>query len=172
MASNLSNYYETLGISPQAEDIVIRAAYRALAQRYHPDKADEPKTQAALRMRAIQQAYQVLSNPASRAAYDAELASQDSESWMVSARSPHSIANIEAQAWEILLRLHPDLGSNLSRLETKQMHLAQTYRSLLLELISEKLVSQLVQSICEEIKDVSAQPSLNSIATSSRNQIQ
>ena len=48
------NLYEILGVSPQAEDIVIRAAYRALAQRYHPDKSDEPKEAAALRMRSIQ----------------------------------------------------------------------------------------------------------------------
>ena len=57
-----TNLYEVLGVSPQAEDIVIRAAYRALAQRYHPDKSDEPKETAALRMRSIQEAYQVLSD--------------------------------------------------------------------------------------------------------------
>ena len=73
---------------------------------------------------------------------------------------PHSIANLEANAWEILLRLHPELGSNLSKLETQQMHLAKTYRSLLLELISEKLVANLVQSIVQEIKDIQAEPCL------------
>ena len=30
-------HYETLGVSQDAEDIVIQAAYRALMRRYHPD---------------------------------------------------------------------------------------------------------------------------------------
>ena len=153
------NLYEILGVSPQAEDIVIRAAYRALAQRYHPDKSDAPKEAAALRMRSIQEAYQVLSDPVSRAAYDASLEA-NADGFHISSRAPHSIANLEANAWEILLRLHPELGSNLSKLETQQMHLAKTYRSLLLELISEKLVANLVQSIVQEIKDIQAEPCL------------
>ena len=154
------NLYEILGVSPQAEDIVIRAAYRALAQRYHPDKADEPKEAAALRMRSIQEAYQVLSDPVSRVAYDASLSNAQYEEVIFPLTQPHSIANLEANAWEILLRLHPELGSNLSKLETQQMHLAKTYRSLLLELISEKLVANLVQSIVQEIKDIQAEPCL------------
>ncbi|MGI9227665.1 MAG: DnaJ domain-containing protein [Gammaproteobacteria bacterium] len=32
------NHYSTLGVTQDAEDVVIKAAYRALAQRYHPDK--------------------------------------------------------------------------------------------------------------------------------------
>ena len=154
------NLYEILGVSPQAEDIVIRAAYRALAQRYHPDKADEPKEAAALRMRSIQEAYQVLSDLVSRVAYDASLSNAQYEEVIFPLTQPHSIANLEANAWEILLRLHPELGSNLSKLETQQMHLAKTYRSLLLELISEKLVANLVQSIVQEIKDIQAEPCL------------
>ena len=154
------NLCEILGVSPQAEDIVIRAAYRALAQRYHPDKADEPKEAAALRMRSIQEAYQVLSDSVSRVAYDASLSNAQYEEVIFPLTQPHSIANLEANAWEILLRLHPELGSNLSKLETQQMHLAKTYRSLLLELISEKLVANLVQSIVQEIKDIQAEPCL------------
>ena len=154
------NLYEILGVSPQAEDIVIRAAYRALAQRYHPDKSDEPKEAAALRMRSIQEAYQVLSDSVSRVAYDASLSNAQYEEVIFPLTQPHSIANLEANAWEILLRLHPELGSNLSKLETQQMHLAKTYRSLLLELISEKLVANLVQSIVQEIKDIQAEPCL------------
>ena len=154
------SYYEILGVSPLAEDIVIRAAYRALAQRYHPDKSDEPKEAAALRMRSIQEAYQVLSDSVSRVAYDASLSNAQYEEVIFPLTQPHSIANLEANAWEILLRLHPELGSNLSKLETQQMHLAKTYRSLLLELISEKLVANLVQSIVQEIKDIQAEPCL------------
>jgi len=157
-----SNHYEILGVSPSAEDIVIRAAYRALAQRYHPDKLSDATEIAASRMRAIQEAYDVLSDPVSRVAYDASLSSEDHSQYFPST-SPHSIANLEAQSWEILLRLHPELGSNLNRLESQQKHLAKTYRSLLLELISEKLVSRLVKSICQEMKDVAPEAQLSDL---------
>ena len=153
------NFYEILGVSPQAEDIVIRAAYRALAQRHHPDKCSDAKEAAAMRMRAIQEAYEVLSDPVRKVAYDASLCTQDDRPYFPST-GPHSIANLEAQSWEILLRLHPDLGTNLHKLEASQQHLAKTYRSLLLELISEKLVSRLVKSICQEMKDIGPEAQL------------
>jgi DnaJ-class molecular chaperone len=153
------SFYEILGVSPQAEDIVIRAAYRALAQRYHPDKSSDAKEAAAMRMRAIQEAYEVLADPVRRVAYDASLSAGDDQPYFPST-GPHSIANLEAQSWEILLRLHPDLGSNLNKLEATQQHLGKTYRSLLLELISEKLLSRLVQSICQEMKDIEPQAKL------------
>ena len=36
--NNQPNHYSILGVATNAEDVVIRAAYRALVQRYHPDK--------------------------------------------------------------------------------------------------------------------------------------
>jgi molecular chaperone DnaJ len=41
---NGRTFYQILGVQPDAEDVVIKAAYRALSQRYHPDKwAGDPK---------------------------------------------------------------------------------------------------------------------------------
>jgi curved DNA-binding protein CbpA len=62
------DHYATLGLSPTSEDVVIRAAYRALIRRYHPDR--NASTTAAARARAINAAYAVLSDPDSRAEYD------------------------------------------------------------------------------------------------------
>ena len=36
--NSTKDYFAVLGVLPTAEDIVIRAVYRALAQRYHPDR--------------------------------------------------------------------------------------------------------------------------------------
>ena len=41
------DYYAVLGVNPGAEDIVIRAAYKALAQRYHPDRFSGPEGRSA-----------------------------------------------------------------------------------------------------------------------------
>ncbi len=66
-----TDYYAVLGVAPAAEDIVIRAAYRAMAQRYHPDKRQGAAGEVSLRMQAINAAYAVLGEPKARARYDA-----------------------------------------------------------------------------------------------------
>ena len=64
------DYYAVLGVNPGAEDIVIRAAYKALAQRYHPDRFQGPKDEAHRRMSELTQAYEVLADPIRRPKYD------------------------------------------------------------------------------------------------------
>ena len=54
----LKDYYKVLGILPSAAEALIRAAYRALSQIYHPDKNQSPD--AERRMREINEAYSVL----------------------------------------------------------------------------------------------------------------
>lgn len=66
------DYYAILGVLPSVEDFVIRAAYRALAQRYHPDKLPDCRAAAEARMREINEAYAVLSDERLRAQYDAQ----------------------------------------------------------------------------------------------------
>ncbi len=61
--------YETLEVSPQASPLVIRAAYRCLAQHHHPDKhlnSDDAGQCLAL----INVAYSVLADPVKRRGYD------------------------------------------------------------------------------------------------------
>lgn len=70
------NYYELLEVSPHASKEVLRAAYKSLMQRHHPDKhqADSDHSSAMARRAAlIVQAYGVLSDADQRAAYDAQL---------------------------------------------------------------------------------------------------
>lgn len=60
--------YKVLQVDPEAEDEVIRAAYRRLARKYHPDLASGPE--ASLRMAAINAAWNLIGTPAARAAYE------------------------------------------------------------------------------------------------------
>ena len=64
--SGMNDPYEVLQVHRRAESEVIRAAYRALARKYHPDFGGEPG-----RMIAITEAWAVLGNTERRAAYDA-----------------------------------------------------------------------------------------------------
>lgn len=67
LVSNV-DHYATLNVLPSSDDVVIRAAYRALMLKYHPDMNSSPAAtaQAAL----INEAFHILSEPARRAAYD------------------------------------------------------------------------------------------------------
>ena len=66
----MKDYYRILGVLDDAEDIIIKAAYRALAQRYHPDKWSGNQAQATKRMAEINEAYSVLSNAVEKKKYD------------------------------------------------------------------------------------------------------
>jgi curved DNA-binding protein CbpA len=60
--------YKVLQVDSEAEDEVIQAAYRRLARKYHPDLAVD--AEAAARMSAINAAWELIGEPAARAAYD------------------------------------------------------------------------------------------------------
>ena len=63
------DYYEVLGVDKSADDATIKAAYRKLAKKNHPDVTPGEKD-AEERFKEINEAYQVLSNPQKRAEYD------------------------------------------------------------------------------------------------------
>ena len=61
--------YDVLGVRPDASDRDITRAYRRLARAWHPD-ARPAGAGAAGRFQAVSDAYELLSDPAQRAAYD------------------------------------------------------------------------------------------------------
>lgn len=61
--------YETLGLKKSATQREIKKSYRALTQKYHPDK--NPAPDANEKFSEINHAYEVLSDPEKRRKYDA-----------------------------------------------------------------------------------------------------
>ena len=65
--NSFQDHYAVLGVAPTADPEVIRAAYRVLAQRHHPDRNVQTDGSAMVR---LNQAYAVLSCPLRRAEFD------------------------------------------------------------------------------------------------------
>lgn len=64
----LNDHYATLGVERTATAEEIKKAYRRLARQFHPDKNKDPKAED--RFKSVGEAYDVLSHPEKRAAYD------------------------------------------------------------------------------------------------------
>ena len=62
------DHYAVLGLNPSADDVVIRAAWKALLRKHHPDT--NPDDPSGTRAREINEAFAVLGKPDSRARYD------------------------------------------------------------------------------------------------------
>ena len=82
----MHTHYDNLKVTRGAPAEVIRAAYKALSQRYHPDKNANPDAQRI--MRIINEAYAVLGDPERRKAYDRELSAREQQAPKVQGPPP------------------------------------------------------------------------------------
>src|SRR3974377_2211659 len=69
MPVQYKDYYQILGVPRTASDAEIKKAFRKLAREYHPDVAKNKK-QAEEKFKEINEAYEVLGDPAKRKKYD------------------------------------------------------------------------------------------------------
>ncbi len=74
------DHYENLQLSPNATVETIERVYRLLAKRYHPDNQTSGDAE---RFSKVLEAYQTLSDPAKRAAYDAKYEENRGVEWKI-----------------------------------------------------------------------------------------
>ena len=65
-----SDHYLTLGVHPDDSQEEIKAAFRNLSNKYHPDKNPDSTKEANERIKKVNEAYSVLSDPEQRREYD------------------------------------------------------------------------------------------------------
>jgi TPR repeat protein len=77
--AKFKTHYDSLNVSRNAPQNVIKAAYKALCQNYHPDKFSGGPDEALRIMKIINAAYSVLSDPVKRAEHDRWIHRQERE---------------------------------------------------------------------------------------------
>jgi DnaJ-class molecular chaperone len=82
--TKFATHYDNLKVSRTAPTSVIKAAYKALCQCYHPDRYAGQPEQAQQIMKLINKAYVILSDPAKRAEHDKWIANMEQSSSAIS----------------------------------------------------------------------------------------
>ena len=121
-----------MGVTPTAELAVIKAAYKALAAIYHPDK--NSSNEAVTKMQAINEAWDILSDPSTRKKYDEAIGDKkpESESFDETAQSEDeddAIKDYFEKDWNFALSYYPDLAKHASRLGKISRRLETAYKA-------------------------------------------
>ena len=135
---SFGDLYSILGVLPDAEDIVITAAYRALAQRYHPDRWIGDPAIAHRRMSAINAAYKILGDKRLRADYDSSRSKTSQAEYSTDEQAEQSEAFSSAlgeieDRWQVASSIYPDLEDLRKSLKQVSTSLAFAFVTALLD---------------------------------------
>jgi curved DNA-binding protein CbpA len=130
-----ADYYAILGVLPAAEEVVLRAAYKALAQRYHPDRFKGKPEEVHRKMAEINEAYAILSDPVKRKEYDSHREQVNEGGNYFDEKINESPPDYDPLAadWQTAVSYYPDLEDMESSLAEISWRLAYAYRACLLE---------------------------------------
>jgi curved DNA-binding protein CbpA len=152
--SNAKTHYQTLGVQPDAEDVVIKAAYRALAQRYHPDKWQGDPAIATARMAEINGAYEVLSDPLKRAKYDEQIKASGEDSQFSDAQMDEDVLREfipeYEEEWSYASEYYPELKPLFESLKKVSKNLAFEFKITLLVLKKFNRANQIYEKMRSE----------------------
>jgi len=128
----MKDFYAILHVLPSAEIDVIKAAYRALSRKYHPDTCEEKyKSTAKQKMQEINEAFGVIGDPDKRREYDAERKAANQEDEFAS-NGEENDAQLEAD-WAVACKYCPDALSSFAHLNNLSRSLAFAFKSYLLD---------------------------------------
>jgi hypothetical protein len=134
----MKDYYALFGVLPSIEQAALAAVYRALIKRYHPDVYSGGREGAERISRDLNEAYEVLGDPARRADYDRKRAASGEFSGdYQQAGSSDSRTREEASEvtkdWEFVVRYYPAVERQRERLVQLSSALGFSFQIAVLE---------------------------------------
>lgn len=114
------DYYAVLGLSSQADPEVVKAAHRALAKKFHPDRNQDDDGEPKQKFHDIQEAYEVLCDDDRLKQYlrlRAQVKMQE-QMQMTRAAGPHLRPRVYLKLddrWEHLVRKYPELSQHYAK---------------------------------------------------------
>jgi curved DNA-binding protein CbpA len=160
---NEPDHYQILGLVPNVEPEVIRAAYRALVAIYHPDRNRD--VQASEKIRQINSAYEVISDTQKRKEYDTYRADRARNATSVDFENerPFTTSPID-KAWSVATEFYNYIDAEARDLEKISWRLSFAYKLKLLEgkhyedspKIARKLKAEYLSRYFGKHKDVQA----------------
>lgn len=127
-----NDYYVALGVATNAEDVVIRAAHKALAQHYDLDNWKGDKLEANRKLFELNEALVVLTDPARRKQYDDSLRNKPSPTESTPVKAELSIDQIDKD-WQVACQFNPELTEISNELNSLSIELAHVFKIALLE---------------------------------------
>lgn len=147
------NLYEVLGVDEKAEIEVIKAAHRALAKKYHPDTYAGDKKTAEERLKKVNAAFDVLSDPKKRAQYDEKLRKSSSSSNFGDDEDFSSGDFGEAvlqEDWAVVVEVYPETEYIRKQLHVYSPKLSFRYQILILSSKSAAKASKVGDALKKE----------------------
>lgn len=117
----MKNYYQILQVASDADHEVIRAAYRTLSSRYHPDKNGGDESL----MKEVNEAYACLGDDVSRQQYDEQL--------RVELGGAKYVPDDVSSKWSVALKLYPELQKYYEKLAGYSADIAAEYVKSIIE---------------------------------------
>jgi hypothetical protein len=134
----MKDYYRALGVLRSAEEIVIKAAYKALAQKYHPDRVpDQEKKSATQKMMEINEAKDVLLDQVKRnqynKTYDEQKIDRQSYGSEFNEQEQFSESSLKDDEWNTAVTYFSDLKKIIKELSLISTNLTNLYKNYMLE---------------------------------------
>ena len=146
----MKNFYKILGVIPTAEIIVIKAAYRALSQKYHPDKNRDEEEKYQQKMQDLNEAYSVLSDEVKKKEYDQEFFRDELGGFEEDLSQDLDGQDIQFENdWNEITEYFPDLNDITNQLAKISSRLVSTFKYHLYEtkdFDNRQLIAQLIET--------------------------
>ena len=152
--SEQPDYYAVLGVLPSIEQAALAAVYRALLKKYHPDVFAGAKAEAERITKELNEAFEVLGDPAARARYDARRSASKGRSGdygrASDADSSDRVPEVPPEDWAFVLRYYPEAEIQRNHLTRFSRALGFSFQVALLESKNFSSLTQTADALLSE----------------------